>query len=121
MILQGSPPKKGRPFCINKKTTYIFAFKTIIMTELEKYRENIDRIDKQLINLMAERFRYSAQIGAIKKSEGLSVLQSERWDEIISSRREYAAKAGLSEKFTGEIFQHIHDESIRIQQEIAGR
>ena len=88
------------------------------MTELEKHRENIDRLDKQLIDLLTERFLYSRKIGEIKGREGISVLQSERWDRIMSSRKEYAVKAGLPEIFTEEILQLIHAESIRIQQEM---
>jgi chorismate mutase len=85
------------------------------MTELEKLRDNIDRIDEQLIALLTERFRFSSLIGQIKGKEGIAVLQSDRWDEIMSSRKEYAAKAGLSELFIEDFLQLIHRESIRIQ------
>jgi chorismate mutase len=88
------------------------------MTELEKCRENIDRIDKQLIDLLTERFKYSEKIGRIKGNCGIPVLQSDRWDEVMASRREYAIKAGLPEIFTRDILQLIHRESIRIQKEI---
>ena len=88
------------------------------MTELEKYRDQIDRIDKKLIDLLAGRFKHSVSIGKIKKNEGISVLQSGRWDKILSSRKEYAIKAGLTEDFTEEFLQLIHHESIRIQKEI---
>ncbi len=54
------------------------------MTELEKYRGHIDRIDKELIDLLARRFNYSARIGRIKKEQGISVLQSGRWDDIMA-------------------------------------
>jgi chorismate mutase len=74
------------------------------MTELEKYRENIDRIDKQLIDLLTERFKYSEKIGKIKGDIGIPVLQSGRWDEVMASRRDYALKAGLPEIFTGIYF-----------------
>ena len=90
------------------------------MTELEKYRDHIDRIDKKLIDLLAGRFAYSARIGRIKREQGISVLQSGRWDDIMASRKEYAIKTGLSEKFTGDFLQLVHQESIRIQHEITG-
>jgi chorismate mutase len=90
------------------------------MTELEKYRENIDLIDKQLIDLLAGRFKYSVRIGEIKAEEGIPIVQSTRWDSILSSRKEYAIKAGLSEAFTRDFLQLVHCESIRLQQEISG-
>jgi chorismate mutase len=88
------------------------------MTELDKYRDHIDFIDKQLIDLLTKRFRYSAGIGKIKCKKALPVLQSERWDEILSSRKEYAVNAGLSGQFTEDFLQLVHQESIRIQKEI---
>ncbi len=90
------------------------------MTELEKFRDNIDRIDRKLIDLLKDRFEYSAVIGEIKTQQGIPVLQSERWDKILSSRKEYAIKAGLSPEFTEEFLQLVHRESIRIQEEITG-
>jgi chorismate mutase len=90
------------------------------MTELEKCRENIDHIDKELIDLLARRFRYAERIGQIKREQGISVLQAARWDNILSSRREDAIKAGLSEMFTRDFLQLVHSESIRIQEGIAG-
>jgi chorismate mutase len=89
------------------------------MTELEKYRGKIDDIDKKLIDLLAERFEYSARIGDIKHKRGISVLQSNRWDSIMASRKEYAVKAGLSEIFTSDFLCLVHNESIRIQNEIS--
>ncbi len=90
------------------------------MTELDKYRDQIDQIDKKLIDLLASRFEFSAHIGEIKEKKGIEVLQSNRWDSILSSRKEYAIKAGLSEAFTMEFLQLVHSESIRIQKGIAG-
>jgi chorismate mutase len=89
------------------------------MTELEKYREQIDGIDKKLIDLLAERFKYSARIGELKHKRGISVLQSNRWDSIMASRKEYAVKAGLTGKFTADFLCLVHNESIRIQNEIS--
>lgn len=87
------------------------------MTDLEKYRARIDSIDRQVIELLAGRFVLAAEIGKIKRREGISVLQSARRDEIISSRKEYALQAGLSEKFAEELMNLVHRESVRVQQE----
>jgi chorismate mutase len=90
------------------------------MTEIEKYREKIDAVDRKLIDLLAERFEYSSRIGEIKHKQNISVLQSGRWDSIMASRKEYAMKAGLSEKFTCDFLRLVHNESIRIQDQISG-
>ena len=90
------------------------------MTELEKFRDHIDHIDRKLIDLLKERFEYSTVIGRIKNRQGIPVVQSNRWDSILSSRKDYAIKSGLSPEFTEEFLQLIHRESIRIQEEITG-
>jgi chorismate mutase len=103
------------------KLLAIFAGKTNYMTELDKYRDNIDNIDKKLIDLLASRFSFSIRIGELKEKKGIPILQSTRWDDILSSRQEYAIKAGLSEVFTRDFLQLVHNESIRIQQEVTAR
>lgn len=95
--------------------------KAINMTELDKYRDNIDNIDKKLIDLLASRFSFSIRIGELKEKKGIPILQSTRWDDILSSRQEYAIKAGLSEVFTRDFLQLVHNESLRIQQEVTER
>ena len=88
------------------------------MTELEKYRDQIDGIDRQLIDLLKKRFACSKEIGKVKNREGIPVVQSDRWDEILSSRKDYAINAGLSENFVMDFLQLVHQESIRIQKNI---
>lgn len=84
------------------------------------YREDIDRADMELIDLLARRFMYSRRIGEIKKRMGIPVVQSDRFDEILTSRKRYAIDAGLSEKFTEDFLKLIHSESVRIQKETGG-
>ncbi len=90
------------------------------MTELDNYRKQIDLIDKKLIDLLADRFSFSSRIGEIKKEKEIPVLQANRWDDILASRKQYALRTGLNEKFTVDFLQLIHDESLRIQKVITG-
>ncbi len=90
------------------------------MTELDRYRADIDRADMELIDLLARRFMYARRIGEIKKRMGIPVVQSDRFGEILSSRKRYAIDAGLSEKFTEDFLELIHSESVRIQKETSG-
>ncbi len=90
------------------------------MTELDRYRADIDRADMELIDLLARRFMYSRRIGEIKKRKGIPVVQSDRFGEILTSRKRYAIDAGLSEKFTEDFLKLIHSESVRIQKETGG-
>ncbi len=86
------------------------------MTEIDKIREAIDKTDRELIDLLARRFSFSEMIGEIKREKGIAVVQSERFDQIKASRKEYARRAGLAEEFTEDFLNLIHRESVRIQQ-----
>ncbi|TVR71494.1 MAG: hypothetical protein EA408_09120 [Marinilabiliales bacterium] len=86
------------------------------MTDIDKIREAIDKTDTELIDLLARRFSFSEMIGEIKRAEGIPVIQSERFDQLKTSRKEHARKAGLTEEFTEEFLNLIHRESVRIQQ-----
>lgn len=52
--------------------------------ELDILRENIDRVDAKILELLNERFDYCIAIGEIKKREGMqSVYVASREQEII--------------------------------------
>ncbi|KTW11962.1 chorismate mutase [Sphingomonas sanguinis] len=62
---------------------------------LDEVRTNIDRIDDQILRLMAERSRYVAQAGRFKTSAA-TVRDDARIRQILTRVREKAAKQGVS-------------------------
>ncbi len=85
---------------------------------IEVLRNKIDNIDEKLIELLNERMQVSSQIAKVKKQSNISVLQVNRWSQLLSNRMEISNSKGISENFTKEIFELIHKESVRIQDEI---
>ena len=71
-----------------------------------------------MLALLKSRMDISEQIGLLKRSENVAILQSARWEEILKSMHEEANKKGLSQEFVSEIFKAIHVESIKKQQQI---
>ncbi len=88
------------------------------MTTIEKYRNQIDQIDKRLLELLVERFACSVAIGRIKAEHNLSPLQSSRWEDIISTRKIHGSELGLQDEFIEKLLELIHLESIRIQDDV---
>ncbi len=88
------------------------------MTEIEKYRSRIDKIDNRLLELLVERFDCSVEIGRIKAQHKLSALQSSRWEDIISTRKGQASELGLQDEFVEKLLELIHLESLRIQDNV---
>lgn len=86
--------------------------------KLEALRANIDRIDNYFLELMSERMDIARAIGQFKKDNGITILQTGRWDEIVNDRVKKGAKKELTEEFVKEMFEAIHQESIRNQTRI---
>jgi chorismate mutase len=88
---------------------------------LAELRKQIDKLDDLVIQKMAERMQIVEQIGQYKKDNGITILQVNRWDEILQKRTNYAKALKLSGEFTEKLLELIHGESIRKQTEIMNK
>lgn len=88
------------------------------LDQLQQLRSEIDVIDNHLIDTLAERMKVAEQIGEVKKSQNVSVLQDARWGEILDKMITVGEKAGLSKDFIESIYKAIHEESIAKQEKI---
>jgi len=70
---------------------------------IEEIRAEIDRLDRQIIELFAERFQYVHAIVKFKQTADDIVAQP-RYDEVIATRGQWAAEKGLS----AEVFESIY-------------
>lgn len=86
--------------------------------ELNEYREQIDIIDCNLVEILGKRMKISEKIGDYKKRNDLTIFQSVRWDELLQKNIDLAQKENLSENFASQLFKLIHQESINIQERI---
>lgn len=86
-----------------------------VISRLDSYRELIDELDLKLIDTLAERMKIVREIGKYKKEKNLTILQADRWNEIIQDRLAKATPKGLSEDLMKEILQLVHKEAIRHQ------
>ena len=78
-------------------------------------RAKIDEIDNNLIDSLARRMEVVAEIGKCKKAQGLTVLQTERYNAVLAKWREMGARRGLPEDFIGHIYEIIHSEAVARQ------
>ncbi len=81
-------------------------------------RKEIDELDAQLLQLLAKRMGISCEIGTYKKEHNMPVLQSNRYDEILKSRREMGERLELDGEFVNKIMTSIHEESVRVQMKL---
>lgn len=85
---------------------------------LRQLRSQIDEFDNNLMDLLAKRFRVCREIGTFKKEHNMTVLQANRYNEILEKRGAQASLCGMDAEFAAHIFELIHEESVRQQLQI---
>lgn len=86
--------------------------------KLAELRTQIDKLDDQIIQKMAERMKIAGKIGEYKRDNSVTILQVNRWDEIMHKRSAFARALKLDLNFTTKLLELMHSESIRMQTEI---
>jgi len=86
--------------------------------KLEGFRREIDKIDAELIDILARRMMIVEEIGRYKRDNNITILQLKRWSDIISDRLNIGVSMGLSRDFLLKMLQLVHKESIQKQTEI---
>lgn len=94
---------------------------TMTTEGITQLRHQIDELDNQLMDLLAKRMRVCREIGQYKKEHNMTVLQTTRYNEILDKRGAQGALCGMSPQFAAQIFEHIHEESVRQQIEIINK
>lgn len=82
---------------------------------IDKIRSEIDNIDHEIVKLIGKRMQLAENIGSEKKQNNISILQPDRWNEIISRLLQLAKENQLSEEFVFSLIEAIHIESIQHQ------
>lgn len=88
------------------------------LNSIEDLRSQIDVYDDLLLDILESRMRIAETIGKYKKEHGITILQSGRWQEIVSKAVKKGTKKGLSPEFIHTILEAIHQESITHQMKV---
>ena len=54
---------------------------------LEQLRSEIDKLDEELIDILARRMAVAEEIGKYKKENNITILQLKRWSHVIQIGR----------------------------------
>ena len=85
------------------------------MEKMEKLRKEIDKIDVEMVVLLAKRRDCSAVIGKYKKENSLKIYQPDRERDILAQKIALAKKVGVSADLVRKIFRHIFKDSRDVQ------
>ena len=87
--------------------------------ELLSLRQSIDNVDAALIHVLAERFKFTQQVGRVKAAAGLPPSDPEREKVQIARLRALAVEAHLDPEFAEKFLNFIVAEVIHHHQRIA--
>ncbi|WEK35276.1 MAG: chorismate mutase [Candidatus Pseudobacter hemicellulosilyticus] len=85
---------------------------------LEKLRQQINHLDDELMQILGQRMKIAQKIGEYKKNNQITILQTNRWNEILERAVRNGGKLGLSQEFITKYFDAVHMESINHQNKI---
>lgn len=95
--------------------------KSVTTEVINEMRKQIDELDNTIMEVLAKRMRICRDIGQYKKEHNMTVLQASRYNEILDKRGAQGALFGMSPEFVKEIFEAIHEESVRQQMEVINK
>ena len=87
------------------------------MKDLSEIRQEIDRVDRELIDLFRRRMDCAKAVGLYKKENGLPVLNPAREEEILDRVEQEGGEYGLYARL---MFQNIMELSRALQHNIIG-
>ncbi|MFJ2366548.1 chorismate mutase [Pseudomonas sp. NPDC087697] len=83
---------------------------------LEEVRDNIDRLDRQIVNLLAERGAYVSQAARFKKDSD-AVKAPQRVEQVIAKVRALSEQVGANPRVTEQVYRAMI--AAFIEQELA--
>ncbi len=86
--------------------------------QLNKIRKRLDKIDTELVELLAKRKAAISEVIQQKVGENLALRDKNREAELIANRIREGQAQGLDSYFVTRIFHEIIDYSLRIQQDV---
>ncbi len=85
---------------------------------MEKLRRKINKIDSELINLLAKRREISREIICLKDENKSSIRDKSREEELLTKLIEQGKQAGLDSYFVTKVFNEVINDSVKLQNQI---
>lgn len=85
---------------------------------LETLRQQINHLDDEMLQILSQRMKIADKIGEYKKENNVTILQTNRWQEILDKMMAKGEKLGLSNDFIMKYLDAVHLESINHQKKV---
>ena len=84
-----------------------------VPVELLAVREKIDETDERLLDLLAERFELTYQVGVLKADQKLTSFDPTREAEKLARLTDLSEQRNLDPDFVKELFQRIMQQVVK--------
>ncbi|HMJ47986.1 MAG TPA: chorismate mutase [Ferruginibacter sp.] len=88
---------------------------------LAGYRSTIDSLDSSLIQLIGAREKIVREIGIYKAKNDIPPLQANRFQQVLEKSIAAGKEQGLSPEFITRLMNLIHDESLKLENQIKNK
>ena len=68
----------------------------------------INHLDDEMMQILSQRMKVAEKIAEYKKENNITILQTNRWNEILDRACKRAEKLGLSKEFITKYFDAVH-------------
>jgi len=86
-----------------------------VKRKMARLRAEISQIDAKIIQDLAERMKWVAEIGRLKQEHSIPVLQIDRWENLLEDHLAQAQQLGLDSDFIKALFELIHAQAVKRQ------
>lgn len=83
---------------------------------LTALRDEIDKLDQELLMILAKRTEVVRKIGVIKKENSIQPLDETRWKAVLKDKLQKAKELNLPTKMVRSIYKRIHKYSLEIEE-----
>ncbi len=87
-------------------------------TELDSFRRRLDRLDREIVGLLGERFEICRAIAGYKRANRVPMMQPARVAEVRARYEARGAEVGLPSDFTAELFELLIGETCKMEDEL---
>ena len=85
---------------------------------MEEYRKKINKVDSEIIKLLAKRRDLSREIIRYKNEAKSSIRDKTREKELLAHLTDLGKGEGLDSNFVKKVFHEIIDDSVKLQNKI---
>lgn len=83
--------------------------------QLDELRKKIDKLDDNLLKILAKRFEVVKKIGQNKKKFNIPTADKKRFNEVLKTRINKGKEMDLNKNLIEKIYKIIHYEALKIE------